>query len=232
MVACIYQLWRSFNMSHNKILWKSIVFLFLFVSGVFFIFSRASAASTVDWPSKAIRIVVPFPPGGNTDIVGRVLAEQLGQKLSVPVLVENRPGATGFIGTNYVIGQPSDGYTFLLSTISITISPHIYTSIPDDILSLLTPVSMVTTVPKVLVVRPGLPVSTVSELVEYAKEKNEPLTYGSSGIGSAHHLSGELFKLHYDVDLTHIPYKGGAPALNDLIGERIDIVFDDVPPAH
>lgn len=184
------------------------------------------------WPTGPIRLVVPFAPGGNTDIVGRLLADGLTKSLGVPVVVENRAGATGIIGTNYVVGEPADGYTFLLSTISITISPHIFSSMPADIASRLAPVALVTAVPKVLVVNPALPVDSVAELVAYAKKQAKPMTYGSSGIGSAHHLSGELFKFQQNIALTHVPYKGGAPATNDLIGNQIDIVFDDVPPAY
>lgn len=184
------------------------------------------------WPTGPVRLVVPFPPGGNTDIVGRLLADGLTKQLGVPIVVENRAGATGIIGTNYVVGEPPDGYTFLLSTISITISPHIFSSMPADITSKLAPVSLVTAVPKVLVVNPSLPVGSVAELVAYAKKQPDPLTYGSSGIGSAHHLSGELFKSQQNIPLMHVPYKGGAPATNDLLGNQIDMVFDDVPPAH
>lgn len=190
------------------------------------------ALHAAKWPTGPIRLVVPFAPGGNTDIVGRLLADGLTKSLGVPVVVENRAGATGIIGTNYVVGEPADGYTFLLSTISITISPHIFTSMPTDIASRLAPVSLVTAVPKVLVVNPALPVNSLAELVAYAKKQDKPLTYGSSGIGSAHHLSGELFKFQQNIALTHVPYKGGAPATNDLIGNQIDMVFDDVPPAY
>ena len=194
-------------------------------------FAHAQAPSAA-WPSGTIRLVVPFAPGGNTDIVGRLLADGLGKKLGVPVVVENRAGATGIIGANYVIGEPPDGYTFLLSTISITISPHIFSNVPADLVSRLAPVSQVTAVPKVLVVNPKLPVNSVAELVAYAKKQQTPLTYGSSGIGSAHHLSGELFRTQQGIELTHVPYKGGAPALNDLMGGMIHMVFDDVPPSY
>lgn len=196
------------------------------------LFAPKSFAQASVWPQQPIRIVVPFPAGGNTDTVGRVLAEYLSEDLQVPVIVDNRPGATGIIGTNFVVGQPGDGYTFLLTTISITISPHVYKSMPADIVSHFAPVSMVTAVPKVLVVHPSLPVNSVAELVEYAKKQDKLMTYGSSGVGSAHHLSGELFALHYGIKLEHVPYKGGSPAMNDLMGGQIDMVFDDVPPAN
>ena len=194
--------------------------------------SWGSALHAANWPTGPIRIVVPFAAGGNTDIVGRLLADGLTKSLGVPIVVENRAGATGIIGTNYVAGESADGNTFLLSTISITISPHIFSSMPADITSRLAPVSLVTAVPKVLVVNPSMPVNSVAELVAYAKKQDKPLTYGSSGIGSAHHLSGELFKWQQNVALTHVPYKGGAPATNDLLGNQIDMVFDDVPPAY
>lgn len=211
---------------------RSLIALTLATGTLMFGHALPVHSQTESWPKQTIRIVVPFAPGGNTDIVGRVLAEQLGKDLGVSVVVDNRAGATGIIGTNYVVDQPADGYTFLLSTISITISPHIYKSMPSDIVSRLAPVSHVTTVPKVLVVHPSLPVNSVAELVEHAKKQQKPMTYGSSGIGSAHHLSGELFRLHYGLNLTHVPYKGGAPAANDLAGGQIDMVFDDVPPAN
>lgn len=196
------------------------------------VFAFMAQAQAPAWPSGTIRLVVPFAPGGNTDIVGRLLADGLGKRLGVPVVVENRAGATGMIGANHVIGERPDGNTFLLSTISLTISPHIFESVPADLLTRLAPVSLVTAVPKVLVVHPSLPVNTVAELVAYARQQKTPLSYGSSGVGSAHHLSGELFRTQQGIELTHVPYKGGAPAMNDLMGGMIHMVFDDVPPAH
>lgn len=191
----------------------------------------AAPAHGAQWPTDTITLVVPFAPGGNTDIVGRQLADGLSRKLGVSVVVDNRSGATGMVGTNYVMGQPADGRTFLLSTISITISPHLFKSVPIDIAQRLTPIAQVSSVPKVLVVHPSLPVASMSELIAYAGKQDVPLTYGSSGVGSAHHLSGELFQLQENIKLTHVPYRGGGPALSDLAGNQIHMVFDDVPPS-
>ena len=188
-------------------------------------------AQAQTWPTQPIHIVVPYGPGGNTDTVGRVLAEGLAKELGQPVVVDNRPGATALIGTNYVAAAEPDGYTFLLNTISLVISPHVFKSIEGDLASKFEPVSQIAAISKVLVVNPSLPVKSVAELVDYAKQSQQPLTYGSTGVGSANHLVAELFSMHMGIPLTHVPYKGSSPAITDLIGNQITLIFEDLPPA-
>src|SRR5690625_4535477 len=157
--------------------------------------ATAFSAHAHSWPNKPIRIVVPYAPGGNTDTLGRILAEGLSKELDQSVIVENRPGATALIGTNLVADSASDGYTYLLNTISLVISPHVFKSIDGDLHSRFDPISQIASISKVLVVNPSTPVNSVSELIDFARQADRPLSYGTTGIGSANHLMGELFSM-------------------------------------
>lgn len=201
-------------------------FILVFLSMI--LGAQAQAAA---WPAKPIHIVVPYGPGGNTDTVARILADGLSKELGQNIVIENRPGATALIGTNYVANAAPDGYTYLLNTISLVISPHIFKSITEELAPKFTPVSQIASISKVLVVNPSLPVSSVAELIDYAKKSDKQLTYGSTGTGSANHLVGELFSMYTSLPLTHVPYKGSSPAINDLIGNEISMIFEDLPPA-
>ena len=191
--------------------------------------SVASLAHAASWPSKPINLVVAFAPGGNTDMVARILGEGLAKELGQSVVVINKPGATGLIGTNYVADATPDGYTYLVNVTGLVISPHVSASVPEDLPMRLAPVSQISAIPKALVVNADLPVNTFEELLAYSKKKPGGLSYGSSGIGSGNHLTGELVAMLTKQPMVHVTYSGSMPALMDLLGGRIDIVFDDLP---
>jgi tripartite-type tricarboxylate transporter receptor subunit TctC len=184
------------------------------------------------YPAKTVRIVVPFPAGGSTDIIGRVVAEQLTAAFGQQAIVDNRPGANGVIGTELVAKSAPDGYTLLMGGIgSLSINPAIYSKIPYDPVRDFTAITQIAQVPNVLVVHPSLPVKTVKELIALAKTNPGKLTFSSSGSGSSDHMSGELFKSMAHVDLVHVPYKGGAPAITDAIAGQVSMTFSNQPTA-
>lgn len=189
-------------------------------------------AQTADWPSKPLRLVVAFPPGGNSDVVARLISNELGKALGQNVIVENVPGASGVIGANGVARAAPDGYTLLLGTVGTqAINPSLFNSLSEKNLDSFAPVTMFTTIPNVLVVHRDLPVNSVAELAAYARKQSRPLTFASPGVGSSIHLSGEMFKLASGLPMMHVPYRGSAPALNDLIGRQVDLMFDNLPPS-
>ncbi len=195
-------------------------------------FSIAGFAHAQTYPSKTIRMVVPFPPGGTTDILGRVAAQKLGEALGQQVVVDNRPGAGGNIGTEAVAKSAPDGYTLLTDPGStLTINPSLFAKLPFDPLKDFAPVSILAAVPNLLVVHPSLPVRSVKELIALAKSKPGQLNYASTGAGQSTHLSMELFKTMARVDMTHVPYKGSAPAVTDLLGGHVLLMFDNMPSA-
>ena len=195
------------------------------ITGCFMlIVSFAQAAS---WPSKPIELVVAFAPGGNTDMIARILSEQLSQELGQTVLVVNKPGATGLIGTKYVVDSKPDGYTYLVNVTGLVISPHVLKSVPEDLPFQLKAVSQISSIPKAMVVNTDFPANSFDEFIEEAK--NKTLSYGSSGIGSGNHLTGELVSMITGEPMTHVTYRGSSPAILDLLGGRIDMVFDDLP---
>lgn len=181
------------------------------------------------WPSQAIRIVVTFTPGGAPDILARVLAEQWQKNLGVPVVVENRPGVGGNIGAELVARSEPDGYTLLIGTVGIhAINGSLYDKLSYDPVKDFTPISFLASTPNVLIVNKQLGITSVSELIELAKAKPNQLTFGSSGIGTSLHMSGELFKEIAGVQIRHIPYKGRAQSLPDLVSGRISMLFDNL----
>jgi tripartite-type tricarboxylate transporter receptor subunit TctC len=190
----------------------------------------ASLAHAQAWPEKPLRLIVPFPPGGGTDILGRVLAQKLGDSLGQPMVVENRPGAGGSIGADAAAKAPPNGYTFLLVSASYAVGPSLY-KLPFDAVNDLVPVSLVATVPFALVAYPGLPASSVAEVIALAKSKPGEINYASSGNGSAPHLAGELFAMRAGVKLVHVPFKGGAPALTEVLGGRVQLLFSTITQA-
>ena len=182
-----------------------------------------------NWPKQAIRIIVTFTPGGAPDILARVLAESWQQSLGVPVLVENRPGYGGNIGADLVAKSDPDGYTLLIGTVGIhTINGALYEKMSFHPINDFTPISFLASTPNVLVVNKKLGVTNLHELIELAKAKPNELTFGSSGIGTSLHMSGELFKEMTGVQIRHIPYKGRAQSLPDLISGRISMLFDNL----
>ncbi len=184
------------------------------------------------WPSKPIRLIIPFPPGGATDIIGRTLAQKLSTQLGQTVIVDNKPGAGGTLGSNEAAKAAPDGYTLLLATTSThSIAPSLYKNIPYSAEKDFAPISEVATATNVLIVTPNLPVTTVAELVALAKSKPNALNFASSGNGTIVHLQSELFKQLAGVQLTHVPYKGTALSIPDLISGQTQMLFDSLVSA-
>ncbi len=189
----------------------------------------AVPALAQDWPTRPVRFVIPYPPGGPTDLVGRVVAMRVQQDLGQPMVVENRPGASGTIGAAEVSRAAPDGQTFLMNASIHVIIPHLNRSLPFDALADFTPVTNMAMVPLVAIVNPALPVRSLRELADYAKANPGKLSYGSSGNGAAQHLAGEMFKQITGADMVHVPYRGAGPAIQDLIAGNIQVMFDSVP---
>ena len=192
----------------------------------------SSAAQTPAYPTKPIRLVAPFPPGGATYIIARAVAQKLGEAWGQSIVVDNRPGAGGNIGTELVAKAPPDGYTLEMGTVGThAINASLYAKIPFDHVKDFAPIILVAGVPNVLEVTPSLPVNSVQELIAYAKANPGKLNFASSGNGTSIHLSGELFKVMTGVQMTHVPYKGSAPAIQDLLSGQVQLMFDNLPPS-
>jgi tripartite-type tricarboxylate transporter receptor subunit TctC len=190
----------------------------------------AQAQAAKDYPSKPIRLVVPFPPGGPNDIIGRVFAQKMQELLGQPVIVDNRPGAGGALGTDNVAKSEPDGYAIAISSAgALAISTALQEKILYDPLKDLAPVTLVAKVSELLVASTTLPAAEVKDLVALAKAKPGAINYGSSGPGSMPHLAGALFGASADIDIVHVPYRGAVPAVNDLIGHQFQIMFLDLP---
>jgi tripartite-type tricarboxylate transporter receptor subunit TctC len=208
---------------------------FIFSIAVFLIITSPGVAAqgigkVSEYPTKPVRFVIPFPPGGTTEIQGRRLAESLMQRLGKPVVIDNRAGANGSIGMRIVAQSPADGYTIILANVgNWAVHPHLY-KLDYDVLKDFSPIIHVATSPGVLVAHPSLPAKNVGELVALAALKPGELTYGSNGFGGFSHLAGELFAVLNKVKLTHVPYKGAAPVLTDLVGGQIRLSFNSVVP--
>ncbi|MBX3609996.1 MAG: tripartite tricarboxylate transporter substrate binding protein [Hydrogenophaga sp.] len=181
------------------------------------------------FPTQPVKLVVPFPPGGTTDILARHLAKELQDQWGQPVVVENRAGASGTIFSDQLARMPADGYTLMLTATHHVINPALYKNLKYNARTDFTPLAQVASVPNVLVVHPSFPAKNVAELIAYAKANPGKVNFGSSGTGGANHLSGELFKAMAGIEMLHVPYKGAAPALNDLLGGQIPVMFDSVP---
>ena len=189
-------------------------------------------AAAQNYPARPVRLIVPFPAGGTTDILARAIAQKLSEGLGQQFVVDNRPGAGGNIGADFVAKAPPDGYTLLMGTVGTqAINTSLYAKMPYDAAKDFAPVVLVAGVPNVLVVNTALPVRTVADLVKLAKEKPGTINFASSGNGTSIHLSGELFKVMTGVQMSHVPYKGSAPALVDLIGGQVQVMFDNLPSA-
>lgn len=211
---------------------KRPFFLFLLIGLVLLLSSNTTWSQTLksaSWPKQNIRIVVSFTPGGAPDILARVLAESWQQSLGVPVLVENRPGYGGNIGAEIVAKSEPDGYTLLIGTVGIhAINGALYEKMSFDPIKDFTPISFLASTPNVLVVNKKLGVNNLHELIDLAKLKPNQLTFGSSGVGTSLHMSGELFKEMAGIQIRHIPYKGRAQSLPDLVSGRISMLFDNL----
>lgn len=182
-----------------------------------------------NYPIGPVKIVVPFPPGGTTDILARVLSNELTKKWGQTVVVENKPGASGTIFSEQLTHMPADGYTLMVTATHHVINPSLFKNLKYNTRTDFTPISLVAGVPNVLVVNPAFPAKNVQELITFAKANPGKVMFGSAGTGGANHLSGELFKSMAKIDMVHVPYKGAAPALNDLLGNQISVMFDSIP---
>lgn len=192
--------------------------------------AAAGGASAQAWPAKPISLIVPFPPGGTTDVIARALAEKLSQSLGQTVIVESKPGAGATLGADLVAKSKADGYTLLMGAVHHTIASSVYKKLPYDFQKDFAPVSTVALVPNVLVVNAATPAKNVAELVTFAKSKPGQLNYGSNGNGTAQHLIGTQFENLTGTDLVHIPYKGSGPLTSDLLGGQVTMSFDTITP--
>ena len=192
----------------------------------------SSTAHSQAWPAKPIRFIVPFPPGGATDVLARTIAPKLGEGLGQQVIVDNRAGAGGMIGVELAAKSPPDGYTMVLSTLGpVSINPSLYSKMPFDPAKDLAPVSQAGDIFNVLIVHPTLPAQSVKALIALARSRPGQLNFGSSGIGAADHLSGELFQVMTKTKMVHVAYKGGPLAIVDLISGNLQLMFSTVPTA-
>jgi len=192
--------------------------------------SEARAADTASWPSRPIRMIAPFPPAGSTDILAREIARKLQEALGQPIVVENRPGAGGSIGTTEAARAPGDGYTLLMGHIgTLAVNPSLYPNLAYDPRTSFTPVALVARVPNVLVVNPAVAARDVRGLIDLAKAKPGALRYASGGNGSAAHLAMEYFKLKAGIDIVHVPYRGTAPAITDVVAGQVEVTMTGVP---
>src|SRR3954468_458074 len=212
---------------------------FIFIGVLTTLLSGAAQAASADsapaltaagYPSRAIRLIVPFPPGGSTDILARALGEKLSQGLGQPVVIDNRPGAGGSIGAEAAARAAPDGYTLMMGHLgTLAVNPAIYRNLPYDPVKSFAPVSLMAIVPSVLVVNHQVPVASAAELVAYARANPGKLAYGSAGNGSTSHLTTEYFKLITGTDILHVPYKGIGPMLTDLVAGQISMGLNGAP---
>jgi tripartite-type tricarboxylate transporter receptor subunit TctC len=191
----------------------------------------AGAQDAKDYPSKPIRFIVPYPPAGGTTIVARVLADPLAAVLGEPIIIDNHGGAAGNLGTDIAAKAAPDGYNILFTLSSHTINPKLYEKLPFDVEKDFVAISLAAFVPQILVAHPSLPANNVRELIALAKREPGKLNYASVGTGSPAHIAGELFKLKAGVDMVHVPYKGGGPAVTDTLGGQVQLAFVSMPAA-
>jgi tripartite-type tricarboxylate transporter receptor subunit TctC len=193
--------------------------------------SLVLSAAAQDYPTRPLRLILPFPPGGGTDILGRLISERLSAALGQPVVTENRGGAGGNVGAEAAARSAPDGYTILLAAPSLAISPSLYAKLNYDPVKDLAPISLVATVPNVMITHPSVPAQTLQEFIALARQKPGAMNFGSGGSGTSNHLAGELFNLVTGTKLVHVPYKGVNLAMNDVLSGRIHLVVIGVPAA-
>jgi tripartite-type tricarboxylate transporter receptor subunit TctC len=199
----------------------------LLLKGAGLLLALTTVAGAQEYPTKPVRLIIPFPPGGSNDVVGRLFATKLGDRLGKQVIVDNRGGAGGTIGTDLAANAPKDGYTLLIISLAHAVNPWLY-KLPYDPIKGFTPIAILGSGSNVLVVNPQLPVKSVKELVDMAKQQPGKVQYASAGVGSFQHLGGELFKLMAGVNLLHVPFKGGGPAMIDVIGGHTKVMFSSL----
>jgi tripartite-type tricarboxylate transporter receptor subunit TctC len=190
----------------------------------------AGAAMAQTWPARPISLVVPFPPGGTTDVLARAVGQELSKSLGQPIIVENKPGAGATLGATQVAKAQPDGYTLLMGAVHHTIATSVYKKLPYDFGKDFAPITTVALVPNVLVVNPGVPAKSVQELIALAKASPGKLAYGSNGQGTLQHLIGAQFGSQAGVQILHVPYKGSGPLVNDLLGGQVSMSFDTITP--
>ncbi len=215
---------RQFNI-------RSLSTLAFLAGWVAFPAHQALAQAVDAYPNKPIRMVVPYPPGGPTDLTARVVAAEMNQVLGQTIVVDNKPGASGMIGAESVAKADPDGYTFLANASLHVINPAIYPDMRFDAVKDFVPITQLARVPLVLVVPTNSPIKSVKDLVEYAKQNPNKLNFASAGNASAQQLAGESFKIYAGINMQHVPYKGSAPALADLVGGQVQLMFDSMPSA-
>jgi tripartite-type tricarboxylate transporter receptor subunit TctC len=186
--------------------------------------SALPAAAQGNYPGKSIRFVVPFAPGGGTDLIGRFIAQALSESLGQPVVVDNRGGAGSTLGTDIVAKSPADGYTLLLGNISLAFNATLYAKLPYDAQRDLAPITLAAVQPNIVVIHPSLPAKSLREFIDLARASPGKYNYASAGVGAGTHLAAELLKLLTKIDLVHVPYKGTGPALNDLVGGQVNMM--------
>jgi len=191
--------------------------------------SRVARAQT--YPARPVRLVVAFPAGGANDLVARLIGRWLSERLGQPVIVDNRPGAGGNIGTQAVVTSPPDGYTLLIVSTSNAVNASFYETLPFDLLRDIAPVAGIAKLPFVMVVHPSVPANTVAEFIAYAKANPGKINMASFGVGTTSHLAGELFKAMTGIDMVHVPYRGSSLALTDLLGGQVQVMFDALSPS-
>jgi tripartite-type tricarboxylate transporter receptor subunit TctC len=193
--------------------------------------AACAVAQAQDWPTKPIRFIVPYPPGGGTDIIARIVQDKLATALGAPIIIDNRGGAAGNIGTDLAAKAAPDGYTFLFTLSSHTINPTVYEKLPFDVEKDFVGVSMVASLPQIITANPSAPFSDLKGMVAYAKANPGKLNYASVGNGSPSHIAGELLKLKTGIDMVHVPYKGGGPAVTANLGGEVQVMIVSIPPA-
>ena len=202
-------------------------FMYLTAGGVALATATRRASADI-YPARPIRLIVGFVPGGPTDIMGRLIAQWLSERLGQSVIVENRPGAASNIGAEVLVHAAPDGYTLFMANISNAVNATLYDKLPFDFIRDVTAVAGIVRVPYVMEVNPELPVRTVAEFISYAKSNPGKVSFASAGTGTGMHMSAELFKLMTGVDMLHVPYRGSAPALTDLMAGRTQVMFDSI----
>jgi tripartite-type tricarboxylate transporter receptor subunit TctC len=202
---------------------KAIVFVLALLA--------AAAAGAQDWPSKPVRFIVPYPPGGGTDVVARIVNEKLSQELGQAIVIDNKGGAGGSVGTEIASKAAPDGYTILLTLSSHTINPKLFPKLGYDVERDFIPISLAASIPQILVANPAVPASNMQELLAWMKANPGKVNYASVGVGSPAHIAGELLKLKSGVQMTHVPYKGGGPVMTDVIGGQVQLAIVSMPAA-
>lgn len=191
----------------------------------------AAMAAEANWPTKPIKVVVGYAAGGATDVVARLVANKLGSELGQSIIIDNRTGANSNVGAEIVARSPADGYTLYVFTIANTINASLYNKLGYDPVKDFEPIGLMAKIPNLLVVNPSLPIQSVQDYIKFAKESKDGITFASSGSGSSIHLSGEMFKMKTQLNMLHVPYRGSAPAVSDLLGGQVQSMFDNSPSA-